>query len=69
MGDKNAFRDLLHEMLTSRKPTTEALLCMPFQPLRGKPRRRAGGCAPGRALHHRRRNAPSMQKILTELRC
>jgi hypothetical protein len=71
IADVTAFGSLLYEMLTSRKPTTEALLSTPLQP----PPRKGPGAVQAAAVRLAERcltavpeNAPSMQKVLTELR-
>lgn len=71
IADVTAFGTLLYEMLTSRKPTTEALLSTPLQP----PPRKGPGAVYSAAVRLAERcvtavpeNAPSMQRVLTELR-
>jgi len=71
LGDVTAFGAMLYEMLTSRKPTTEALLSTPLQ----APPRKGPGAVYSAAVRLAERcvtavpeNAPTMQKVLTELR-
>jgi hypothetical protein len=71
IADVAAFGSLLYEMLTSRKPTTEALLSTPLQ---AAPRKGPGAVYSAavrlaeRCLTAVPENVPSMQKVLTELR-